>query len=215
MTPSDTDRLPQVIALRASLVDLGKTLTRLIYEAGGAIGTGTDLSAGGLVPGFSLHLEVALLVDAGLPEHAAIWASVRGPGERAGGDPLTGRVEVGAPADLVLLRENPFEQIQALSSIEAVIVGGRMLDRKRARPNAEPDGGRLIRQNSRRSSGRRASMNHAPWLLPLARPPRAEDRAQLGSNAPQFLCRARRRLREETDPDRDQETRREPRQHLV
>ena len=70
-----------------------------------------------------------LLVEAGLPAHAAIWASVRGPGERAGADPLTGRVEVGAPADLVLLRSNPFEKIEALSSIEAVVVRGRLLDR--------------------------------------------------------------------------------------
>ena len=129
LTPSEMDRNPQVIALRASLVDVGKTLTRLLHEAGAPIGAGTDFGVGGLVPGFALHREIELLVEAGLPEHAAIWASARGPGERAGADPLTGRIETGAPADLVLLRADPFAAIEGLGSIEAVIVGGRLVDR--------------------------------------------------------------------------------------
>ena len=127
--PSDRDRDPAVIALRESVVRVGQRLTRLLYEAGGPIGAGSDFAGPGLVPGFSIHRELELLVEAGLPAHAAIWTSVRGPGERAGADPLTGRVEVGAPADLVLFRSNPFEQIEALSSIEAVVVRGRLLAR--------------------------------------------------------------------------------------
>jgi imidazolonepropionase-like amidohydrolase len=127
--PSDTDRNPQVIALRESLVDIGRILVALLHDAGAPMGTGTDLAGPGIVPGFGLHRELELFVEAGVPEHAAIWASVRGPGERAGADPLTGRIEVGAPADLVLLRSNPFEQIDAVSSIEAVVLRGRLLDR--------------------------------------------------------------------------------------
>ena len=129
MIPSDVDRDPAVIALRESLVSHGQRLTRLLYEAGAPIGAGSDFAGPGLVPGFSIHRELELLVEAGIPEHAAIWAAARGPGERAGADPLTGRIEAGAPADLVLLRSNPFERIEALSSIEAVVVRGRLLDR--------------------------------------------------------------------------------------
>ncbi len=129
MVPSDRDRNPVVIALREQLVEVGQAFTKLLYDAGAPIGAGTDLAAGGLIPGMSLHEELALLVDAGLPEHAAIWAAARGPGERAGGEALTGRIESGAPADLVLLRENPFDGIEALSSIEAVVLRGRILDR--------------------------------------------------------------------------------------
>ncbi len=128
--PSERDRNPQVIALRESLVDVGRILVALLHEAGAPVATGTDLAGPGIVPGFGLHRELELLVEAGLPEHAAIWASARGPGERAGADPLTGRIEAGAPADLVLLRSNPFERIDALSSIEAVVLRGRLLDRE-------------------------------------------------------------------------------------
>lgn len=127
--PTETDRNPQVIALRESLVRVGQTLTRRMYEAGVAIGAGTDLGPPGLVPGFALHRELELLVEAGLPAHAAIWASARGPGEGAGADPLTGRIEAGAPADLVLLREDPFAMIGAVRTIEAVVARGAVLER--------------------------------------------------------------------------------------
>lgn len=129
MAPTDRERLPQLIALRESVVEVGQAFTRLLYEAGAPIGAGTDFAGAGPVPGLSLHRELELLVQAGLPEEAAIWASARGPGERAGADPRTGHIEAGAPADLILLRENPFEGIEALSSIEGVIVRGRLLDR--------------------------------------------------------------------------------------
>ncbi|MDH3734444.1 MAG: amidohydrolase family protein [Gemmatimonadota bacterium] len=127
--PAATDRNPLVIRLRESLVDVGKVLVGLLYEAGAPIGTGTDFAGPGVVPGFGIHRELELLVEGGMPEHAAIWASARGPGERAGADPLTGRIEAGAPADLVLLRSNPFERIDAVSEIEAVVLRGRILDR--------------------------------------------------------------------------------------
>ncbi len=126
--PGETDRDPRVIAVRESLVGVGEILTRRLYEAGAPIGAGTDFAAAG-IPGFGLHREIELLVEAGLPEPAAIWASARGPGERAGADPLTGRIETGAPADLVLLRADPFESIEALGAIEAVVLRGRLLDR--------------------------------------------------------------------------------------
>lgn len=128
--PSEADRRPEIIELRESLVEVGQTLTRMMHDAGAPIGAGTDLATGmGVVPGFTLHREIELLVEAGLPESAAIRASARGPGESAGADPLTGRIEVGAPADLVLLRADPFEDIAALAGIEAVVLRGRLLDR--------------------------------------------------------------------------------------
>ena len=126
---TETDRNPQVIALRESLVRVGQTLTRRMYEAGVAIGAGTDMGPPGLVPGFALHRELELLVEAGLPAHAAIWAAARGPGEGAGAHPLTGRIEAGAPADLVILSEDPFAMIGAVRSIEAVVLRGEVLER--------------------------------------------------------------------------------------
>ena len=127
--PSPADRLPEVIALRQGLVDVGSRFVARLHAEGAPIGAGTDLADTGLLPGFDLHREIELLAEAGLPPHAAIWASARGPGAGAGGHPLTGRLISGAPADLVLLRANAFEDVDALSEIEAVILRGKHYDR--------------------------------------------------------------------------------------
>jgi imidazolonepropionase-like amidohydrolase len=127
--PFDTDRLPEVIALRQGLVDVGLSFVARFYAAGAPIGAGTDLAPTGLLPGFDLHREIELLTEAGLPPHAALWAAARGPGANAGGQPLTGRLIAGAPADLVLLRAHAFDDVAALSQIEAVILRGVHYDR--------------------------------------------------------------------------------------
>lgn len=128
--PVPSDRQPEVIALRQGLVDVGLSFVARLYAAGAPIGAGTDLAGNGLLPGFDLHREIELLAKAGLPPHAALWAAARGPGANAGGQPLTGRLIAGAPADLVLLRANAFDDIAALSQVEAVILRGEHLDRK-------------------------------------------------------------------------------------
>lgn len=127
--PSITDRMEKVISLRQSLVDVGIELVRRLHERGAPIGAGTDLAAGGLLPGFDLHAEIRLLAKAGLTPAEALWTSCRGPGEGAGGDALQGRLAVGAPADLVLLRRNALESLDALDEIEGVVLRGGFLDR--------------------------------------------------------------------------------------
>jgi len=126
--PSDLDRREDVIALRQALVDTGTTFVRMLAERGAPIGAGTDIAGPGLLPGFSLHAEVRLLAAAMTPA-AALRAATRGPGARAGGDPLQGRLVPGAPADLVLLGGNAFEDLAALEDIRAVVLRGRLLDR--------------------------------------------------------------------------------------
>lgn len=129
MEPTETDRNPRVIEARMGLVEVGQALTRRLHAAGAPLGVGTDVAHTGVLPGFAVHREVELLVEAGLPPHAALWASARGPGVEAGADSLTGRITAGAPADLVLLGADPFEDVGALSEIEAVVLRGRLLDR--------------------------------------------------------------------------------------
>ena len=97
---------------------------------GAPVGAGTDLGSDSL-PGFDLHREIRLLEGAGLTPAEALHTATRGPGPRAGGDPLQGRLVAGAPADLVLLREDAFASTKALGSIEAVMLRGELLDRAR------------------------------------------------------------------------------------
>jgi imidazolonepropionase-like amidohydrolase len=92
--------------------------------------TGTDLSDGRIFPGFSVHEELALLVDAGFTPNEAIQAATRVPAEFLRLNDA-GTVEQGKRADLVLLRANPLEDIRNTTKIDAVVLRGQHLNRAR------------------------------------------------------------------------------------
>jgi imidazolonepropionase-like amidohydrolase len=98
-------------------------------RAGVPILAGTDTAAGVRVyPGFSLHEELELLVQAGLTPMEALQAATRNAGkylELAD----TGTIEKGKRADLVLLNANPLADIKNTRKIESVVLAGRYFSR--------------------------------------------------------------------------------------
>ena len=82
-------------------------------------------------PGFSLHDELALLVQAGLSPLDALRAATIEPARFFGIEDTVGSVGPGRRADLVLLNQNPLADIAATRSIETVVLRGRLLDRPR------------------------------------------------------------------------------------
>ena len=105
-------------------------VVRRMRQAGVPFLAGTDVGNPYIVPGFSLHEELALLVEAGFsPLQALQTATVNSARFLDLSDSL-GRVEEGKIADLVLLDANPLEDIHATRQIRAVIVNGRFLDRE-------------------------------------------------------------------------------------
>jgi imidazolonepropionase-like amidohydrolase len=102
-----------------------KRLARRLHAAEVPIHVGTDTPNPFVVPGASLHEELALLVEAGLPLDAVWLAATRSAG-RALGVPQLGTLEVGAPADLLVFREDPTRDLAALATLEAVIADGRL-----------------------------------------------------------------------------------------
>lgn len=95
------------------------------------LATGTRFLAGcdGLVPGFCLHDELEWLNRAGLSPLQALQSATINAAEFLGRAAETGSVEEGMRADLVLLRADPLVAIRNTRTIEAVILGGRVLDR--------------------------------------------------------------------------------------
>jgi hypothetical protein len=106
-----------------------KEAVRALHQAGAPILAGTDTPNASCIPGFALHDELALLVEAGLSPGAALRAATLEPARYFGSEKETGTVAVGKVADLVLLEANPLVNIRNTTRISAVIRGGIWLDR--------------------------------------------------------------------------------------
>jgi predicted amidohydrolase YtcJ len=101
-----------------------------MQKAGMTLLAGTDIGAPLLVPGFSLHHELALLVSvAGMTPLQALQAASVAAARVVGVADSLGSVDVGKTADLVVLEANPLLDIRHTKQIDAVISNGRLLDR--------------------------------------------------------------------------------------
>jgi imidazolonepropionase-like amidohydrolase len=100
-----------------------------MYRGGVGILAGTDAMDPYVFPGFSLHEELALLVEAGLPPMAALQVATTNAARFMGQAEHRGTIQVGKVADLVLLDRDPLADIHNSTSIRAVVIGGTLLTR--------------------------------------------------------------------------------------
>jgi imidazolonepropionase-like amidohydrolase len=105
-------------------------LAGMMHQAGVPFLAGSDVQNPYCFPGFSLHDELALLVNAGFTPMEALQAATRNPARFLGKEKELGTVEKGKIADLMLLEANPLEDIRNTTKINSVVVNGRLLDRK-------------------------------------------------------------------------------------
>lgn len=106
-------------------------LVRLMHVAGVSFLAGTDVSQWNFtVPGVSLHDELARFVEAGLTPLEALQTATINPAKYLGITDSAGTVAPGKRADLLLLDADPVVNIRNTQRISAVILGGRLLDRR-------------------------------------------------------------------------------------
>jgi hypothetical protein len=105
-------------------------LVGMMHRTGVEFLAGTDVANPYCFLGFSLHDELALLVQAGLSPMEALQAATLNPARFLGKEKELGTVEKGKVADLVLLDANPLEDIRNTTKINLVVLNGRLLDRK-------------------------------------------------------------------------------------
>jgi len=99
---------------------------REFIAAGGTVATGTDATNQLLVPGASIHREMALLVQVGLTPMQAIKAATGNSARLLRQDSI-GVVAAGKVADLVILSADPSVDIANTRRIKWVVRGGRQL----------------------------------------------------------------------------------------
>jgi cytosine/adenosine deaminase-related metal-dependent hydrolase len=100
-----------------------------LHRAGVVLAAGTDAPMPNVWPGWSLHDELGLLVEAGLTPTEALRAATLAPARLLGIADETGSVAPGMRADLLLLDADPVRDVGALRNIRAVVLSSRVLDR--------------------------------------------------------------------------------------
>ncbi|MEK6375275.1 MAG: amidohydrolase family protein [Acidobacteriota bacterium] len=105
-----------------------KLIVGQMHRAGIMLLAGSDI-AGPRIPGFTLHDELALLVESGLTPLEALQTATINPAKVLGRTADLGTIEPGKLADLVLLSANPLADIHNTQRIAAVVANGKLLGR--------------------------------------------------------------------------------------
>jgi imidazolonepropionase-like amidohydrolase len=95
----------------------------------------------GIVPGYSIHDELRILIDNGFSPYEAINAATVNAAivvERMSGDGDFGTIEVGKRADLILVRDNPLEDIATIEEPLGVMTAGRWYSQETLAELIEP-----------------------------------------------------------------------------
>jgi len=120
---------PAEFELHRGLFAADKQMVGLMFRAGVPLLAGTDAMNPFCFPGFSLHDELALLVESGLTPLAALQAATIRPAEFLSRTEELGLIASGKRADLVLLSADPLADIHNTTQIQAVWFQGKYFDR--------------------------------------------------------------------------------------
>lgn len=114
--------------LARSLFTIEEHVVGSMFRAGVPMMAGTDAMNPYCFPGFSLHDELALMVESGLAPLAAVQAATINPAKFMGRSAELGTVETGKIANLVLLRADPLADIHNTTQIQGVWLEGKYFD---------------------------------------------------------------------------------------
>ena len=126
--PAFMERMKESRAAAGYRVALAQALRNLkaLVDAGAPVTFGTDAGPAARFPGFFEHLELAMMVEAGIePEEALIAATSRA-AECLGMDDV-GSLQVGKWADFIVLAASPLEDISNTQTLEQAYVAGRSM----------------------------------------------------------------------------------------
>jgi len=106
-------------------LEVAKKNLKTLVDRGVRIAMGTDTGPPGRFQGFFEHLELEMMVDAGLTPMQALVSATGDAARchRKAGE--IGSLATGAAADLLILNANPLDSIRNMRSIESVWINGK------------------------------------------------------------------------------------------
>ncbi len=112
-------------------LEVAKANLKRVHDAGIRVAMGTDTGPAGRFQGFFEHMELEMMVAAGLTPMQAIVSATGTAAACWGKQGQLGTIARGAAADLLVLNANPLDAITNTRAIDAIYIGGRRLDTPR------------------------------------------------------------------------------------
>lgn len=133
---NEDPQMEYIIAGAQKYMDVCKEMVCALHKAGIPLLAGTD-SAFILEPlevmvffGEGIHEELELLVECGISPSEALKTATANAADCLGLSDCVGSIEPGKLADMVILSNNPLENISNIRNIEAIVLGGKYYDRE-------------------------------------------------------------------------------------
>jgi imidazolonepropionase-like amidohydrolase len=108
-------------------LDVAKRNLQSLVQQGVRIAMGTDTGPAGRFQGFFEHLEMEMMVEAGMSPMQVLVSATGDAARCHQKDDELGLIRPGRVADLLILGANPVENIRNLRSIEQIWIGGSRL----------------------------------------------------------------------------------------
>ncbi len=117
--------------IRMRQLELLNKIAKLLYDKKVNMLAGDDNNNPFCIAGFSLHQELQLFVDCGIPDAEVLKIATYNPAVFFKMEDKFGTIEQGKFANLVLLNANPLIKISNTNNINAVFLRGHYFDRNR------------------------------------------------------------------------------------
>ncbi len=109
-------------------LEVAKANLKRVHDAGIRVAFGTDTGPAGRFQGFFEHMELEMMVQAGLTPMQALVSATGTAAACWGKQGVVGSLVKGAQADLLVLGRNPLDDIANTRSIETIYIGGRRFE---------------------------------------------------------------------------------------
>jgi imidazolonepropionase-like amidohydrolase len=124
----NTDGIPELYAKKAgTVVSWHRDMMALAGKIGIVVALGTDAGSPGLGGQPSVFEEMETMIEYGMDTWDVIAAATKNAASALGMSKEIGSIDEGKKADILLVRDNPLEDIRALRNLEKVIKEGVML----------------------------------------------------------------------------------------